>query len=528
MKNSKLLLFIIILIAAFLRFYNLGTVPAGIHPDEESHGYNAFSLFETGKDRYGESFPILFRSFGSYQPPLYTYLAVLPVKLMGNTIFSIRSVSAVAGLGLVLITYLVALKIFDPKYRYQLALISALVIAISPWSIYFNRLTAEGSLGVTVFALSVLLFILSLKKIVYFPIACLVLGLSTHAYYSERVISILFLPIFIFVFRSHFSKARRSWILAGLSIFALSMVPHLMIASSGALTRRLVQVGNPSTSSLISQFINKYIIYFSPSNLFFNTGEDLGRISPQMGVYYSLFIIPFFVGIRFAKKYILPEYLKLLIVLIILTPVSAAMTGDSYYPLRALDLIWLLSLFISLGIFNILNILPRKIGWAILGIAVLHSLFAFYISYFVLFKYERAANYGNSYIVLQEKLKDYSKYRIIIDSSREYGAGLRIAYLNKYNPLDLQKQLKSQLNSPYYSSSVALLENYEIGNIKIQPLSWSTACQKDTLIVGDMISISDVQAKEHDLIPAFTIEDKTGATVLRAYLTNNNSKSCSQ
>lgn len=528
MKNNRLLLLIIIFIAIFLRFYNLGNIPAGIHPDEESHGYNAFSLVETGKDRYGESFPILFRSFGSYQPPLYTYLATVPVKIMGNTIFSIRSVSAVAGVFLVLITYLISLRIFNPRYRNHLALISALVVAISPWSIFFSRLTAEGSLGVTVFALSILLFVFSLQKIIYFPIACLILGLSTHAYYSERIISILFLPVFVFAFRDYLLKAKRSWILIGFLLFVITMIPHLMIATSGALTRRLVQVGYLSTASLIGQFINQYIIYFSPGNLFFNTGEALGRISPQMGVFYSLFIIPFFAGIRFAKKYIVPNYLKMLVILIILTPVPAAMTGDNYYPLRALDLIWILSLFISVGIFSILKILPNKIGLAVLGLVVLQSIFSFYISYFVLFKYERAADYGNSYISLLDKLKDYPDHQVIIDSTREYGAGLRIAYLTKYSPLDLQKQLRSQLKSPYYSSSVALLENYEVGNIKIQPLYWPSACQKNTLIVGDMLSISDKQAEEHDLIPAFTVDNLNGATSLRAYLTNVTPQNCSE
>ena len=197
MKLRNLLLIFIIGLAFFLRFYKLGEVPMGIHRDEESHGYNAYSLRLTGKDRYGEPSPILFRSFGSYQPPLYTYLAILPVWFFGNTIFGVRFLSALMGVLLVVLTYFFSLHVFqDKKNKYKFSAIASLVIAVSPWSIFFSRLVAEGNLGVTVFIFSIFLFVLSLKNVKIFPIATLVLALSTHAYYSERVISILFLPEF--------------------------------------------------------------------------------------------------------------------------------------------------------------------------------------------------------------------------------------------------------------------------------------------------------------------------------------------
>lgn len=520
MKYQKKLFLLIIVLAAFLRFYKLEEIPAGIHADEESHGYNAFSLIETGKDRYGQSFPILFRSFGSYQPPLYTYLSILPVKVFGNTIFSARFVSATAGVVLVWITYLFALQIFSYKYKNKLALISAFIIAISPWSIFFNRLTAEGSLGVTIFALSILFFIYSLKKRIYFAIACLVLGLSTHAYYSERIISILFLPIFILLYRDYFFKNNKRWILIGFAIFLISLIPHLLIASSGALTRRLIQVGLFSGGFPIGEVIKKYVTYFSPANLFFDTGENLGRLSSDMGVFYSWFIIPFLAGIRFINKYLSTGYLKILIALFFVTPISAALTGDSFYPLRILDLIWLFSLIISVGVFSIYEVFSKKTTLILLILVFLLSISSFYISYFVLFKYERAKDYGYSYVSLVKYLKKYPEYRIIIDSTREYGVGLRVAYLTKYNPIDLQRQLHSQLKTPYYSADVNQYENYNMGNIETHFLNWHEADQKNTILVGDIISISDAQAKEHHLTHAFDIEDLTGTVILRAYFTN--------
>lgn len=520
MKYQKILLILIIILAAFLRLYRLDEIPAGIHADEESHGYNAFSLLETGKDRYGQSFPILFRSFGSYQPPLYTYLSILPVKVFGNTIFAARFLSAMAGLLLVLTTYLFALQIFNPQYKNKLALVCAFIIAISPWSIFFNRLTAEGSLGVSVFTLSILFFTYSLKNIKYFPVACLVLGLSTHAYYSERIISILFLPTFILLFKDNLFKKNKGWIIFGISIFLISLIPHILIAFSGALTKRLSQVGLSNGAFPVMEIIKKYIIYFSPANLFFDTGQNLGRISSDMGVFYSWFMLPFFAGIKFMNKYLAPGYLKILIILIIVTPISAALTGDNFYPLRILDLIWIFSLIIAIGIFGIYQSIPKKIIFISISLACFISLTSFYISYFVLFKYERAKDYGYSYVSLLQYLKKYPQYRIIIDSTREYGAGLRIAYLTKYNPADLQKQLQSQLKTPYYSAEVNLNEDYKMDNIETHFLNWQESNLKNVILVGDILSISDKQAQDHNLKHAFDVKDMTDSIILRAFFTN--------
>src|SRR3989337_4038272 len=106
-KWKHLVIFLaVVLVAVALRFYQLDRIPPGLIIDEASEGYNAFSILHTGKDRYGQIFPILFRSFGSFQAPLYTYLSVIPIYLFGNSIFSIHFVSAVSGVILVITTFI--------------------------------------------------------------------------------------------------------------------------------------------------------------------------------------------------------------------------------------------------------------------------------------------------------------------------------------------------------------------------------------------------------------------------------------
>ena len=90
-------LILITLLAGLLRFWDLGSMPPSANWDEISHGYNAYSLLQTGQDEWGRSFPLIFRAFGDYKLPLYIYLTVIPVFLFGLNVFAVRFVSAPIG-----------------------------------------------------------------------------------------------------------------------------------------------------------------------------------------------------------------------------------------------------------------------------------------------------------------------------------------------------------------------------------------------------------------------------------------------
>lgn len=170
-----IILSVIVLIAIVLRFYQLDKIPPGLIIDEASEGYNAFSILRTGRDRYGQSFPILFRSFGSFQAHLYTYLTVIPIYFFGNSIFSVRFVSAISGVILAIITFILLADV-DRRKRISLSAIAAFLVTISPWAVFFSRIATEASLGVTLFGLSFLFFLSIIKKILAFPCSCIHFG----------------------------------------------------------------------------------------------------------------------------------------------------------------------------------------------------------------------------------------------------------------------------------------------------------------------------------------------------------------
>ena len=54
---------VILIIAAVLRLWKLGSIPPHLTPDEAALGYNAYSILKTGRDEYGELLPIIFKFF---------------------------------------------------------------------------------------------------------------------------------------------------------------------------------------------------------------------------------------------------------------------------------------------------------------------------------------------------------------------------------------------------------------------------------------------------------------------------------
>src|SRR3990172_11807128 len=85
---------LIFIVGAIVFFYKLDKIPPGFYIDEALPGYNAYSLLLTGKDEFGKSFPMFFRFYGSYNPPLFTYLVIPWVASLGLNIFAVRAPAA--------------------------------------------------------------------------------------------------------------------------------------------------------------------------------------------------------------------------------------------------------------------------------------------------------------------------------------------------------------------------------------------------------------------------------------------------
>lgn len=530
MSYRVLLLVIMLVLGIALRLYRLDDIPPGLNPDEASIGYNAYSLLETGKDRYGETLPLAFRSLGTYILPVYTYLTIIPTAIFGPTIFSARFISAVSSIVLIIITLAVVFEI--KKISFRSRLLAGLFISISPWAVYFGRGGHEISLSLTFFALSILLFIKSLSNPKWIILTLLIAGLSGMTYYTERYLNLIFFPLLLWLFKDKFIKYKK-FLLIGIVLFLIIQLPQLFLIQSEAFSRRIEQVnywndkfvsGPFAKIAILKEFTSHYLEYFSPRSLFVDPDPQGARSMPDLSIFYIWMIIPLWFGIKFLWKNRSDPVLKTLLLLLIVSPIPAALTKDPFYSLRALLFFWVLTIIISFGADYLIGRIKIKSMGIILSIIVLLiSLISLYNSYFILLNYERGDNYGYEYKELVNKLKEYPGKKIVIDSSRVIGAQIWIPFYAKIDPLHYQQQISDKIKNSYYNNTDLEIET-KIDNFDIRPIIWHKDICEDEILVGDQLAISDEQAQEHKLTLLFPVTGLDGKTKLTAYITNPRAK----
>lgn len=192
--NKKIYLFVILFIGFILRIYKLSVCPLGIYSDEASIGYNAYSISETLHDEHGEFLPVYFKAFGEYKNPVFIYFTTFILKIFGLNIFSVRFSSVILSLITVFFTYKVAKLYFNEKA----GLISAFLLAISPWSIQYARFAGDASSINAFFLLGFYLFskgvIKNDKKAIIF--SSIPIAITFYCY----AIAKLFTPLFYFIY----------------------------------------------------------------------------------------------------------------------------------------------------------------------------------------------------------------------------------------------------------------------------------------------------------------------------------------
>src|SRR3989338_10757572 len=144
MKIEKILFLLILVLFLVTRLYKISEIPASVYWDEASIGYNAYSILKTGKDEWGDFFPLHFRAFGEFKLPVYIYTSAIFVKLFGLNEFSVRISAVLFSLGVVILTYFLAKKLSG---SIQIGLWSIFFITISPWFFIFSRTGFEVTAG---------------------------------------------------------------------------------------------------------------------------------------------------------------------------------------------------------------------------------------------------------------------------------------------------------------------------------------------------------------------------------------------
>lgn len=531
--KALLLLGLIVLLGAVLRLLWLGDVPPGLSIDEASLSYDAYSLYLTGKDQYGESFPIFLRSFATYQSPLYTYLAILPVALMGLSAGAVRLVSVVASILILVFTFSL-LRQLKTEASGKLALVGSLLLSISPWAIFVGRMAVEANIALMLMVLVVWLAILALRRPKLIWLVGAVLGIATYAYHGQRLLSGLFLFGYLLIFRKSFAKHKK-WVVVALAAFILFLVPQLLIVTSTGSLRRFEQTnyldnlffqkngGDLRNVPLgheifiIREFTTQYLEYFSFRNLFFDPDPQRERSIPDLSVFYNWMIIPLLLGIRYLIANRSVPGIKVLLLLLAVSPIPAGLTRDPFYTLRALPLFWALSIVISFGFYDLL----AKVRWqwakiAVSLVLIIWSICIFYVNYFIFFRYERSDyTFGFPFAQLVQKTEEMKDKTFVVDYTAQPASYVWIALYKQYDPKLLQAELRKKVKLGYYQDSY-FDPNTKIGNIEVRQIIWGEVCNKK-VIIGDISAIPDeeVNIRQFKLVEEF--KDLRGKTILRAY-----------
>lgn len=524
-KFSNIIFLLILMVSVFLRFYQLGVNPPSLDWDEASIGYNAYSVLQTGADEYGNRFPLSFRSFDDYKPPVYVYLSVPSVALFGLNEFAVRLPAALIGIGAVAVVYLLVKEIllnWDKNKRECIALASAFFLAISPWHLQFSRAAFEGNVGMFFLILSLLFFFKSLKnKYLYLPFSASFV-LSIYSYHSFRLVNPILLLVLLTLFYKQLIKQKILFVIALIIIVVFSAATYISFFSPSGSGARLSMVAVFSDPTLqmesaknivnakknndffgeiinnrrlifIPTIIKGYFDHFNFDFLFLHGDGGVQHHAYNMGMLY-LWDFPFIIlGIIFLLKKI-DKRILLLFILFLLAPIPAAITTGTPHPVRAIAMIPGFQIFSAVGFILIsLVILRRKYKPVIVTIGVViiislalnikYYLKSYYIStpikygYFWQYGYKQALSYAK---------KNEERFENIIMTYGYDQPYIYYLFYNKINPIWYQK------NWDYNGNGEADRFKRIIGKYTFRNIEYSKDINiKNTLFIGTPKEIPD-------------------------------------
>lgn len=537
-------LVLILAIGIFFRFYKLGITPAGFYLDEAAMGYNAYSILKTGKDEFGKAMPLIFRSFLDFKTPIYTYILVPLIPIFGLTVYTTRFPSALFGVLTLPLLYLLIKEITPEKISSKLALVSTFLLAISPWHILLSRTSYETNLSLFFLILGIYTFYLSLKKPSLFIISALGLSLSFLSYHAERlIVPIVLVFLVVSNLKILLGNLRRYWLPGAMGLILglfLTLPTISLMRTPGFLSRTttlnifshsrqfpagykpdyhgpLAGLINSPFLLSVNEFTSLYISYFSPRYLF-----SIGNADPKSSYLdlatFFIWQLPFYlIGLYFLiKDKKLNPLRPIIILLLLVSPLPAALTRDPYTTIRSLPLVVPQTIVIALGVVKTLR--PTLI--VLLSLVIGAGILSLYSSIFILNDYFRdyAWDFGPTKVVeyINKLPKDLP---ITFDNSRGESY-IHLLFFTQYDPATYQKDNFEVLPDQYYTSMIRN-KTKSLGRISYKQIDWGLDAEKTKqYLIGDGLVISDHELIVHRLTKIVDINNPDGSLALRIVETN--------
>jgi 4-amino-4-deoxy-L-arabinose transferase-like glycosyltransferase len=372
-RLSKIALVAIVLLATVLRVYELRDLPAGLYCDEAALGYNAYSLWHTGRDENGVRWPLFIWSFGvSYKNPVFTYAAALPTGLLGLDEFSVRLTSAAFGVGTVIAVYFLGQALFSTGF----GLLAALFLAVCPWHLQFSRIAFELISFPFLFCIGMIFLVRFTRGRRTLPAAMFFFAACPYAYAVAK----LFVPLFLAGFGVlYIDKLWRHWrqtLLAAVVLLGTAAPLIRFDLAHQALSRQyfrnttFIRPGMPWREAA-QEFERHYATFFSQRFLFQQGDEILRHAVRGHGELYPAFLPLLLIGAAVAVLY--PDRApKLLLWWLALYPLGASLMNEIPSASRAFIGVVPFCMIAALGLSGALWVIGWVVRWrpAVLALQV--------------------------------------------------------------------------------------------------------------------------------------------------------------
>lgn len=478
MKNYFFIAFIFVL-AIFLRFFSISTNPPSLTWDEAAWGYNAYSLGIDGKDEFGKFLPLTYlESFGDFKPPLYAYLAVIPVKIFGLNEFATRFPSAFFGTLTTLLTFFLARRIFyTSPGSTTLGILSAFILAISPWHVLLSRGAFEANVATFFIVLGVFLFFASLNNKWLLPLSIISFIISMYTFNTARIIAPLLLLVLLISQRKYLLFALKKQLFVSLILGAIFFLPLFLFLLTPQAKLRFQEVNIFTDSQVVERtnkqiandnnafwskilhnrrlgfavsFLNHYFDNLSP-NFLFITGDGNPKFSIRDVGQLYIWEIPFFIAgilLLFKKR---EGYWWIIPVWIIIGIIPAATARETPHALRIETVLPTFQILTAYGLYHVMSNLKfrilkfkiRPIIITLIAIVVLFNFSYFLHNYFKHYPREFSSEWQYGYRDAIEFAKNneekYEKIILTEDLGRPYIYALFYA---RYDPAKFRKEAR--------------------------------------------------------------------------------------
>ncbi len=529
----KYLLLVILIIASILRLPLLDRFPPALYSDEVSQGYNAFSLLETGKDEYDIVWPVAFRSFGDWKPPLPIYLMIPSIYFFGLTPVGVRLSSAIFGTFTVILMFTVIMELIDylssdkfgflRQKKYEISLLGAFLLAISPWHITQSRMAMLTSIALFFLMCGLAFFYKGLKKTRYWLISSLCFVLSIYSYYGMRLVIPLIIIVMFGFYRVRIILRTKKDYLTVLGSFILALLLLLPLGSAylrqpdvifgrvktvsifhdqGVALRvwDLIAEDGAETSSWLARFFHnkpyEYILDIVrrlfehvDGRFLFLTGDTHPPFQISgMSVLYLFDLLFIIIGCIFLIKREQKLFMFLLL-FIMISILPAALTFVTPAANRTLTLVIPLIFIVSCGVVYFLNRINSGFGKYSLIACILvgYALSFGYFTYQYIFILPRDHadwwHYGYKELVSYLDIQKKSRESISVSGNLSVPYIFFLFY-NQVEPVTLRGRLIRDYNDDEFGfEHVSELDNYQF----IRYFSWER--EKDRLLPGTLLVV---------------------------------------